>query len=151
LNRLTVVVITVALLGACTTGPSKSRKRPQPEPVRKPPEIVQPTRPVIRPTESRLPEVTVQRSSPAVIELRKQAALATRANDQRRAIGLLERALRIQPDDPQTYHDLAFNHLSLNRPQQAMQLARKGLRLSPSQSQRDALIGILNQSESIVQ
>jgi len=112
--------------------------------------MAEPSRPAIEPTVADLPDISVQ-SSPAVIELRNQATIATRASDHTRAIGLLERALRIQPNDPQTYHDLAVNHLALDRPQQALQLARKGLRLSPNQVQFDALNDIVDRSEPMMQ
>ncbi len=85
---------------------------------------------------------------PAAVNLRDQAANASAAGDHTRAVGLLERALRISPEDAQTYHDLASNHLAMNQPQQALQLARRGLTLNPTNPQRSALEQLVSRSQA---
>lgn len=105
--------------------------------------------PVIAPTATR-PADEENRSLPAAVALREQANIATSARDHSRAVGLLERALRISPDDPQTFYDLAANHLALQQAQQALQLARRGLSLNPTNAQRDALQKLIAQSEAML-
>jgi len=101
-------------------------------------------------TTATTPRVEVVQSLPAVAALREQATIASTASDHARAIGLLERALRIAPGDPQTFYDLASNHLALKQPQQAMQLARRGLTLNPNNNQRDALQELVTRSQSML-
>ncbi|OED38603.1 hypothetical protein AB833_18900 [Chromatiales bacterium (ex Bugula neritina AB1)] len=98
----------------------------------------QPIEQIIRPT-TIAPPVEPVRSLPAAVALRKQAASAAQAANHQRAIGLLERAIRISPEDPATFEALASNHLALNQPGQALELARRGLSLNPTAAQRDSL------------
>ena len=112
-----------------------------------PTEPSEPPVPQIEPTTSVPPDEAVQ-SLPAAIALRDEASIATTAKDYQRAIGLLERALRISPDDPQTFFALAQNHLAMEQPQQALQLARRGLTLNPTNAQRNALETLVSQSEA---
>lgn len=107
-----------------------------------PPELPRPT------IEPSVAQPLAVQSLPAAIALRDQATAASQANDYSRAIGLLERALRISPDDPQTFHDLARNHLATNQPQQALQLAKRGLTLNPSNTQRSALEQMVARSQA---
>ena len=97
-----------------------------------------PTPQVIRPTTMTPPSDPV-RSLPAALALRDQASGAAEAGNHSRAIGLLERAIRISPQDPLTFQALAENHLAMNRPGQALQLVRRGLSLNPTTSQRETL------------
>lgn len=82
------------------------------------------------------------RSLPAAVALRSQAASATQASNFPRAIGLLERAIRVSPRDPQTYQALAENHLALNQPEQALQIVRRALVLNPSAQQYESLTAL---------
>jgi len=145
LKILTTLLCTLALSACGTKFTSSTPTVSQPAPAPR----QEPAQPEIAPTTTR-PEPAQQRSAPAVIALRDQAAAATAANDHTRAIGLLERTLRIAPDDPQTYYELASNHLALNQSRQALQLARRGLTLSPSNRQRDALNRLIARSESML-
>ncbi len=111
------------------------------------PSATEPARPTIEPTAT-LPPPSPAQSLPAAVALRDQATAATNASDYTRAIGLLERALRISPNDPQTFYDLASNHLSTDQPQQALQLARRGLTLNPTNAQRDALEDLIARSQA---
>lgn len=93
---------------------------------------------VIRPTTTTAPLDPV-RSLPAALALRDQATKAAAADNHSRAIGLLERAIRISPQDPTTFEALAQSHLALNQPGQALQLVRRGLSLNPTSAQRESL------------
>ncbi len=108
-----------------------------------------PLRPSIEPTATQPPPLPTP-SLPAAVSLRDQAKVATAANDYSRAIGLLERALRISPDDPQTFYDLANNHLAMDQPQEALQLARRGLALNPTYAQRQALQKLATRSQALL-
>ena len=150
-----VLGLTVLSLSACGARVTRSTTAPAPQPVERTvqttPEATTraPEPQLIEPTTSLPPEQAVQ-SLPAAIALRDQASIAANANDYSRAIGLLERALRISPDDPQTFYDLALNHLSLQQPQQALQLARRGLSLNPTNKQKDALDILVARGEAML-
>jgi len=157
-KHISVLILPLLLATACGTKYATPRPPvaqpvdnfPAPEPVTEP-QVVQ--QPAIEPDVDIATTATVERqptvqSLPAAIALRDQAAIATLARDHSRAIGLLERALRISPDDPQTFYDLATNHLALQQPQQAQQLARRGLTLNPTNSQRDALQNLISRSQA---
>ncbi|MEM7258260.1 MAG: tetratricopeptide repeat protein [Pseudomonadota bacterium] len=90
--------------------------------------------PQIKPTS--IPDAQAPRSLPAAVSLREQAAAAAAADNHNRAIGLLERAIRISPNDPATFAALAESHLALSRPQQALELTRRGLTLNPDLEQQ---------------
>lgn len=149
INRTVPLLCCYILLTACGT---KYASKPQ---VEQPPEVpaiespkpAEPASPVIEPTVTVTP-TEAQESLPAVVALRDQASVAASANDHLRSIGLLERALRISPNDVQTFYDLAKNHLALNQPQQALQLARRGLTLNPSNAQREALTELVSRSQA---
>lgn len=108
-----------------------------------------PLRPIIEPTATQPPPLPTS-SLPAAVALRDQAKVAAAANDYSRAIGLLERALRISPDDPQTFYDLASNHLAMDQPREALQLARRGLALNPTNAQREALQQLATRSQALL-
>jgi Flp pilus assembly protein TadD len=80
--------------------------------------------------------------------LREQAASAADAGNHQRAIGLLERALRISPQDPETFIALARNNMAMDQMQQAIQLARRGLSLNPTDAQRQTLQRIEQQAQA---
>ncbi len=96
------------------------------------------------------PPLEAVRSLPAAIALRDQAANATAADNHSRALGLLERALRISPDDPLTFQALAQSHLAMNQPGQALQLARRGLSLNPTNAQRDSLMALVEKCQAML-
>ena len=139
------------LLTACGTKYATKPIIEQEPPVQviEPPAPVEPARPSIEPTAT-VPPIEPLQSLPAVVALRDQAARATAAKDHSRAIGLLERALRVSPDDPQTFYDLANNHLALKQPEQALQLARRGLSLNPTNTQRGSLEQLIARSEAML-
>ncbi len=152
-KNIYLVLLPALLLTGCGTKYTVERPEGNP-PVRvietpEPIEPVEQPRPRIAPTTINPPVEAVQ-SLPAAVALRDQAAVATSANDHPRAIGLLERALRISPNDPQTFYELALNHLAMQQPQQALQLARRGLTLNPTTAQRQALERLTARSQSML-
>lgn len=149
---LTAMVLPALLLTGCGSKFSTQRSVEKETPVQvieppAPPAPVEPARPAIEPTAT-VPPSEPLRSLPAAISLRDQAARASAANDHSRAIGLLLRALRVSPDDPQTFYDLASSHLKLNQPQEALQIARRGLSLNPTNTQRESLERLVARSEA---
>ena len=145
---LSLVVVFTILLSACGTKYSSTSRTPiptDPAPVIVPDAPAtssrQPAPPepqIIRPT-TIAPPADQARSLPAALALRDQASSAAETGNHARAIGLLERAIRISPQDPLTFQALAQSHLAMNRPGQALQLVRRGLSLNPTPSQRESL------------
>ena len=104
---------------------------------------------VIRPTTVTTPDEPA-RSLPAAIALRAQASQAADANNHSRAIGLLERAIRISPQDPVNFEALAKSHLAMNQPGQALQLVRRALSLNPTDSQRTSLTALAEKCQAML-
>ncbi|MGB0867483.1 MAG: tetratricopeptide repeat protein [Granulosicoccaceae bacterium] len=140
--RLAPIVVALTL-SACTVvpyeqarpdykkpAPGLSTKTPQPQEA-----LVVPTRP--SPQASAAPAKA--RSLPAAQRMRQLASAEGEKGEYKRAIALLERALRISPRDPETYYELARNHLLMDNPSQALQLAQRGLSHNPSADQRRRL------------
>lgn len=100
------------------------------------------------------PEVEIAENSassaslPAAQRMRQLASAEGEKGEYRRAVALLERALRISPRDPETYYELARNHMLLGDPAQALQLARRGLSLSPTPEQRTRLEQLVDESRA---
>ncbi len=107
-----------------------------------PPEVIRPTTIITTPNEA-------ARSLPAAIALRDQASRAAAADNHSRAIGLLERAIRISPQDPLTFEALAESHLALDQPGTALQLARRALSLNPTAAQRESLTLLAEKSQAL--
>jgi Tfp pilus assembly protein PilF len=61
------------------------------------------------------------------LALQDDSERAAAAGDLPKAIQILERAIRIQPDKPELWLDLARLHLKEGNPAQAEQFARKAL------------------------
>lgn len=85
---------------------------------------------------NRLPQ---QKQQSAAAGLRNQARAAVADGDSEKAIRYLERALRIAPREAQTYYDFANVRLNQQRPEEALQLARRGLGMRPDLSLRNDL------------
>jgi Tfp pilus assembly protein PilF len=64
------------------------------------------------------------------LALRRDSARAAAVGDTHRAIELLERAIRIEPAEPQLWLDLAHLHLEQGSFDEAEQFARKALSLA---------------------
>lgn len=86
---------------------------------------------------------TVSNKDLAAAKLRTQASEATADGEAAKAERLLNRALRISPRSPETYHQLASLKFEQGASGQALQLARKGLSVcdpdSPLADQLQAL------------
>jgi len=148
--RFAAVIPVVLTLSACATQYSSDRDGWSRQPAHQQttePVIEEPQRPIILPTATTAPAEPI-RSLPAAISLREQAANASATGDHQKAIGLLERALRISPQDPDTFIALAQNNLAMNQPQQAMQLARRGMSTNPTETQRRSLQGIVDRAQA---
>lgn len=151
-----LTVLAPVLLTACATkyitDPPSNFERPPPlselppAPSSDLPPLLEPARPAIAPSAS-LPPPLPNSTLPAAVALKDQATTAAIANDHERAIGLLERALRIAPDDPEIFYDLGNNYLATNQPQQALQMARRGLTLNPTNVQRASLEDLAQRSQ----
>lgn len=153
LTRSATVLTACCTLAACATQYSADREALRQQSTQQPvtePVVEEPPRPVILPSTTTTPAEPV-RSLPAATALRDRASLAAEAGEHQKAIGLLERALRISPQDPQTYIALASNNLAMNQSQQAMQLARRGLSLNPTDAQRQSLQNIVDQAQALQQ
>ncbi len=92
---------------------------------------------------NRLPQ---QKQQSAAAGLRSQARAAVADGDSEKAIRYLERALRIAPREAQTYYDFANVRLNQQRPEEALQLARRGLGMRPDLSLRNDLEQLLQLS-----
>ena len=97
---------------------------PQPEPAEQEEKVAIATPESV----NRLPQ---KKQQSAAASLRNQARAAVADGDNERAIRYLERALRIAPRAAQTYYDFANVRLNQQRPEQALQLARRGLSMHP--------------------
>ncbi len=89
--------------------------QPAPQPIPQSPAPVQPERATPKP------------QSTVTLALQDEAQRAATAGDLPRAIQILERAIRIQPDSAQLWIELARCHLQEGNAAQAEQFARKAL------------------------
>ncbi len=156
LKSVFLCIAITSMLASCGTKYSTTQPAPTRQPVELPPPPPLPTEEiptqelpepaVIRPT--RKPDIEEARSLPAAISLRDQAKVAAGNDDHSRAIGLLERAIRISPSDPATFEALAESHLAMNRPAQALELTRRALNLNPNIEQRISLQALARRCEA---
>ncbi len=102
---------------------------PPPAPVTPPPQVRRQTPP---PPPSPAPpsQVRPQPPSPAVVALMQQAEHDRRHGELERAASRLERALRIQPDHPRLWYELARIRLQQDQPGLAEELAKKSISLA---------------------
>lgn len=89
--------------------------QPVPQPIPQTPAPVQPQQPQPKP------------QSTVTLALQDEAQRAATAGDLPKAIQILERAIRIQPDSPTLWIELARCHLKEGNTAQAEQFARKAL------------------------
>lgn len=156
LKSVYICIALTSLLTACGTKysspqvstPQPVELPPPPLPAEDIPVAATPETPVIRPT--RRTDTEEARSLPAAISLRDQAKVAAGNDDHSRAIGLLERAIRISPSDPATFEALAESHLAMNRPAQALELTRRALNLNPTIEQRISLEALARRCEAML-
>ncbi len=93
--------------------PPQARRQPPPPPPPAPP-----------------PQARRQPPSPAVVALMQQAENDRRRGELERAASRLERALRIQPDHPRLWYELARIRLQQDQPGLAEELAKKSISLA---------------------
>lgn len=116
----------MSFLGACATGNSRQSAPAEPT-------ITVPTPPAQQGTEQS------SGKSSASAELRNQAIKAIESDDYAQAKRLLDRALRVDSRDPETWYEYArLSQLQKNGPQ-ARQMINKALRLNPEPSVKQKL------------
>jgi cytochrome c-type biogenesis protein CcmH/NrfG len=140
-NRISIIAGMVVLLAACATqAPAPTRTPPQPAPTQ-----TVPSRPAPRP----VPPASVPQGVPApttpsqpqsrppsasvTLALQDEAQRAATAGDLPKAIQILERAIRIEPDRAELWLALARAHLKEGDAAQAEQFARKALQFTRDQ------------------
>ncbi|MDE1463180.1 tetratricopeptide repeat protein [Spartinivicinus poritis] len=85
-------------------------------------------------------------NNPAARRLIDRALEQRASGDLEAAAATLERALRVAPNDPEVYYELASIRLSQQNYAQAEQLARRGLSLTRDPGMRARLQSIIDQS-----
>ena len=134
-NRVSIIAGMVVLLAACATqAPAPTRVPPppaptQPAPARPAPRPLPPLRrhrPVPAPTTPSQPQSRPPSAS-VTLALQDEAQRAATAGDLPKAIQILERAIRIEPDRAELWLALARAHLKEGDAAQAEQFARKAL------------------------
>ena len=134
-DRALIAVASVVLLAGCVTEQPAPNRGPYPP---APPQTVprQPTpyplpypTPAPQPTPAPAqPDRAQPRTQPSVtLALQDEAQRAATAGDLSKATQILERAIRIEPDRPELWIELARVHLKEGNPAQAEQFARKAL------------------------
>jgi tetratricopeptide (TPR) repeat protein len=137
LPSLVTLVAVTSILAACQSlyGPPVSGPRPapqsgtpQPSPAIPTPQPSAPTPPPTPPAPSAPPkEFHLSAASNALV---KQGRAQSLKGEYPAAIATLERALRIEPDNPLVWLELGQVHLSAKNPQQAESMARKAIALA---------------------
>jgi hypothetical protein len=138
-DRALIVAAFVSLLAGCVTeeqAPPSRSPYPAPPPQTAPrqptpypyPYPTQPAPQQPAPTPAPQPDRAQPRTQPSVtLALQDEAQRAATAGDLSKATQILERALRIEPDRPELWIELARVHLKEGNPAQAEQFARKAL------------------------
>ncbi len=135
LTRLPLAAMAVLLaLAGCATAPAYPPSYP-PSRAPAPPQTLPPATPTPAPyPEDRSdgppapPVATTPRPDPSVtLALREESLQAASRGDTAQAIALIERAIRIEPDRPELWIDLARLHLDEGDAGGAEQFARKAL------------------------
>lgn len=128
-------VVAALVMSACTVVPYEQARPNKPARTVSKPVVVERQQQeallVPQQPQTALPATQAPKSLPAAKRMRQLASAEGEKGDYKRAIALLERALRISPRDPETYYELARNHLLMDEASQALQLAQRGLSLKP--------------------
>lgn len=127
--RLIQTVALLALLAGCATTPDSPQATPTPRPRGDlpPPEAAPSVPPEARPTET---EPAAKPAPSVSLALRTESARAASSGNTNRAMDLLERAIRIEPDRAELWFDLAELHLARGDALRAGQLVEKGATLT---------------------
>jgi tetratricopeptide repeat protein len=135
-RALTLVGLVVVLAGCVSEQQTPYPRTPTPVPpstqTRPPQQYPAPTQPAPQPTPQSPAPVQPQPQQPkpqstVTLALQDEAQRAATAGDLPKAIQILERAIRIQPDSAQLWIELARCHLKEGNAAQAEQFARKAL------------------------
>ena len=136
-DRTLPVAALLMLLAGCVTQspapggpPPAPRGTPQTVPRQPQPQTQYPSQPqpYPRPTPAPAPQPAQPKpQSTVTLALQDEAQRAATAGDLPKAIQIIERAIRIQPDSAQLWIELARLHLKEGNPAQAEQFARKAL------------------------
>ena len=134
-------IIALIMLSGCLTKPdfalSKVESRPtkpisvKPKPIKQKPVVAAIAEPRVNTVTDSKPKPIVH---PAIARLLKQALEQQRKGDLSKSSALVERAVRIQPQDPLAWNRLAFIRLQQSNWVQAEQLALKSNSFSEGQS-----------------
>lgn len=133
---LLFVVVTIGLTGCVTQTQAPARTAPptphtqQPAPTHPPGTVVPSPAPIIESPSTAGPapiQPPPKPESSVTLALQDESEHAAAAGDLPKAIQILERAIRIQPDKAELWLDLARLHLKEGNPAQAEQFARKAL------------------------
>jgi uncharacterized protein HemY len=122
-----------SLLGACAipVTPTYPRPTPAPAPVPPPARTVPPATPTptppVPPTPAPTPPAAPRPAPSVTLALVEESDAARARGDYDKAVALLERAIRIEPDRPELWLSLAKAHLAQGDYAAAEQLARKSL------------------------
>jgi tetratricopeptide (TPR) repeat protein len=135
-DRALIAAAFVSLLAGCVTQeqapPSRSPYPAPPQTApRQPTPYPYPTQPAPQAAPAPVPaqpDRAQPRTQPSVtLALQDEAQRAATAGDLSKATQILERAIRIEPDRPELWIELARVHLKEGNPAQAEQFARKAL------------------------
>ena len=137
-NRVSIIAGMAVLLAACATqAPAPTRTPPRPAPTQTVPSRSAPRplppasapQPVPAPTTPSQPQSRPPSAS-VTLALQDEAQRAAAAGDLPKAIQILERAIRIEPDRAELWLALARAHLKEGDAAQAEQFARKALQFT---------------------
>lgn len=125
--RLIPAVVLAALLAGCAATPERTPAPPAsggdlPPPEASPAETPEARAPATEPTARPAPSVS--------LALRTESARAAASGNTNRAMDLLERAIRIEPDRAELWFDLAELHLERGDALRASRLVEKGASLT---------------------
>lgn len=135
--RNLVLAVLVVLQNACTLAPLPPAPRgPAAAPVKRAPPAARsyplpetpPPPPAARPY-TPPPPAAAESAPPAVVALIRQAEIDRRQGNLEQAAARIERALRIQPQNPELWHALAKTRLEQHQPRLAEELAKKSISL----------------------
>ncbi|WP_026596204.1 tetratricopeptide repeat protein [Methylohalobius crimeensis] len=139
LSRLIALIVLALLQSACSLDPVFAPQTPAPDYPSSPtpppeaqtyPQPPPPPTPEPAPVPAETPPAPTVEASPAVIALMQQAESDRQQGDLERAATRLERALRIQPRNPELWHHLARLRLEQHQPRLAEELAKKSISLA---------------------
>src|SRR5262245_982571 len=138
--RLLLGAALAALVAGCTIPVTPNYPKPAPAPAPLPPQpspprTPQPSPPVVTPSPTPAPPPTPRPAPSVTLALVQQSESARASGDYDKAVALLERAIRIEPDRPELWIELATCHLQQGDYDAAEQFARKALQFTGTQYQ----------------